>query len=81
MILFSGAFYFVFSYMREQVCIAICPYGRLQGVMLDKNSIVVAYDYIRGEPRGRMRKSKKKKVPELVTNGMALDHFSHVYIE
>jgi cytochrome c oxidase accessory protein FixG len=54
MLLFSGAFYFVFSYMREQVCIAICPYGRLQGVLLDKNSIVIAYDYIRGEPRGKL---------------------------
>ncbi|MBL7794435.1 MAG: cytochrome c oxidase accessory protein CcoG [Saprospiraceae bacterium] len=54
MLLFSGAFYFVFSYMREQVCIAICPYGRLQGVLLDKNSIVIAYDYIRGEPRGKI---------------------------
>lgn len=67
MILFSGAFYFVFSYMREQVCIAICPYGRLQGVMLDKNSIVVAYDYIRGEPRGKIRKSRKKQPAELAT--------------
>jgi cytochrome c oxidase accessory protein FixG len=61
MILFSGAFYFVFSYMREQVCIAVCPYGRLQGVMLDKNSIVIAYDHVRGEPRGKIRKNKKKK--------------------
>ena len=62
MLLFSGAFYFVFSYMREQVCVAICPYGRLQGVLLDKNSLVVAYDYVRGEPRGKIRKSKKKAV-------------------
>ncbi len=61
MILFSGAFYFVFSYMREQVCIAVCPYGRLQGVMLDKNSIVIAYDPIRGEPRGKLRKQRKNK--------------------
>ncbi len=58
MILFSAAFYFVFSWFREQVCIVACPYGRLQGVMLDKNSIVVAYDYNRGEPRGK--KSRKK---------------------
>ncbi len=59
MVLFSGAFYFVFSYMREQVCIAICPYGRLQSVLLDKNSIVVAYDHVRGEPRGRIKKTKQ----------------------
>lgn len=60
MILFSLAFYFVFSYMREQVCIAVCPYGRLQGVMLDQNSIVVAYDFVRGEPRGKIKKSRNK---------------------
>ena len=62
MILFSAAFYFVFSWFREQVCIVACPYGRLQGVMLDKNSIVVAYDYNRGEPRGK--KSRKKEEGE-----------------
>ena len=61
MLLFSGAFYFVFSYLREQVCVTICPYGRLQGVMLDQNSIVVAYDFVRGEPRGKLKKSKKAK--------------------
>lgn len=60
MLIFSGVFYFVFSWMREQVCIAICPYGRLQGVLLDKSSIVVAYDFIRGEPRGKIRKQKKE---------------------
>ena len=46
--------------MREQVCIAICPYGRLQSVMLDKDSIVVAYDFERGEPRGKIKKTPKK---------------------
>jgi cytochrome c oxidase accessory protein FixG len=55
-LIFSGAFYFVFAWFREQVCIIACPYGRLQGVMLDKNSIVVAYDYKRGEPRGHQKK-------------------------
>ncbi|MBG0782148.1 MAG: cytochrome c oxidase accessory protein CcoG [Bacteroidales bacterium] len=52
-ILFSGVFYFVFAFFREQVCLIACPYGRLQGVLLDSKSIVVAYDYKRGEPRGR----------------------------
>ncbi|MEM6701011.1 MAG: 4Fe-4S dicluster domain-containing protein, partial [Bacteroidota bacterium] len=61
MILFSFAFYFVFSYLREQVCVTICPYGRLQSVMLVKESIVIAYDYIRGEPRGKIRKQRKQK--------------------
>lgn len=71
MILFSFAFYFVFSYLREQVCVAICPYGRLQGVMLDKNSIVVAYDYVRGEPRGKLKKGKEQKSAALADNGAA----------
>lgn len=50
-VLFSGIFYFVFAFFREQVCTIACPYGRLQGVMIDKKSIQVAYDYVRGEPR------------------------------
>ncbi|HQO49527.1 MAG TPA: cytochrome c oxidase accessory protein CcoG [Bacteroidales bacterium] len=53
MLLFSGAFYFIFAFFREQVCLIACPYGRLQGVLLDNKSIVVAYDYKRGEPRGK----------------------------
>lgn len=60
-ILFTGVFFFVYSYMREQVCLVVCPYGRLQGVLLDKHSIVVAYDYKRGEPR---HKYSKKEVPD-----------------
>ena len=59
MLLFSGAFYFVFAYLREQVCVAICPYGRLQGVLLNPNSIVIAYDHVRGEPRGKIKKLQK----------------------
>ncbi len=53
LILFSIVHYFVFAKLREQVCIIICPYGRLQGVLLDRNSIVVSYDHKRGEPRGK----------------------------
>lgn len=60
-LVFIGIFYFVFANMREQVCIAICPYGRLQGVLLDDDSINVIYDYERGEPRGKLRKGKPKK--------------------
>jgi len=64
MLIFSGVFYFVFSYLREQVCISICPYGRLQSVLLDKNSIVVHYDFERGEPRGKIKKDRPKKRKE-----------------
>lgn len=52
-IVFSAVHYFVFAKLREQVCIIICPYGRIQGVLLDRNSIVISYDYKRGEPRGK----------------------------
>jgi cytochrome c oxidase accessory protein FixG len=54
---FTGIFYFVFAWFREQACIAVCPYGRLQGVLLGKDSIVVAYDWLRGEPRGKLKKN------------------------
>lgn len=58
MLIFSSVFYYVFSKFREQACTLVCPYGRLQGVMLDANSVVIAYDYKRGEPRGKIRKSE-----------------------
>lgn len=47
--IFTGVFYFIFAWFREQVCIIACPYGRLQGVLLDDKSINVAYDFVRGE--------------------------------
>ncbi|NTS41679.1 cytochrome c oxidase accessory protein CcoG [Flavisolibacter sp. BT320] len=55
---FSTVFFFVFYWFREQVCLVVCPYGRLQGVLLDKKSMVVAYDYGRGEPRGKLKKAE-----------------------
>jgi cytochrome c oxidase accessory protein FixG len=51
----SGFLFFVYSWFREQVCSILCPYGRLQGVLLDVSSIVVSYDYKRGEPRGKAK--------------------------
>lgn len=61
MVAFTIVFYGVFSVMREQVCTTICPYGRLQGVMLDNNSLAVSYDFVRGEPRGRISKKKNNE--------------------
>ena len=58
MVLFTATFYGVFAFMREQVCTTVCPYGRLQGVLLDENSLAVAYDFVRGEPRGKLKKNK-----------------------
>ncbi len=60
-LVFSFAFYLVFSRIREQVCTTICPYGRLQGVLLDKNSLIVAYDYVRGEKRGKLKAKESRK--------------------
>lgn len=54
--LFTFIFYGVFAYVREIVCTVICPYGRLQGVLLDNESLIVAYDETRGEPRGFLQK-------------------------
>jgi len=53
LIVFSTVIYLVFSKLRELACTIVCPYGRLQGVLLDKNSIAVSYDFKRGEPRGK----------------------------
>jgi cytochrome c oxidase accessory protein FixG len=57
---FTTVFYAVFAFMREQVCTTVCPYGRLQGVLLDKNSLVVAYDYVRGESRAKFKKGEDR---------------------
>lgn len=60
-LIFSAVFYFVFAWFREQVCIIACPYGRLQGVLLDQDSVVVAYDHVRGEKEAGRGKLVKKE--------------------
>lgn len=55
----TGIVYFIFGFFREQVCLIACPYGRLQGVLLDQQSIIVGYDYVRGEPRGAKKSVEK----------------------
>jgi len=72
-LLFTSAFYFVFAYFREYACIYVCPYGRLQGVLLDKNSIVIAYDYKRGEPRGKIRKDEERNSGDCIDCKMCVD--------
>jgi cytochrome c oxidase accessory protein FixG len=52
----SALVFFDFGFFREQTCTFACPYGRLQSVLLDRQSMIVAYDAGRGEPRGRRRK-------------------------
>lgn len=51
---FTGILYFNFAWFREQLCIVICPYGRLQSALIDDHSLVIGYDTKRGEPRGRL---------------------------
>lgn len=61
LLIFSSVFYFVFAWFREQVCVIACPYGRLQGVLLDSDSVVVAYDHVRGEKEiGRSKINRKE---------------------
>ncbi|MDY3327914.1 cytochrome c oxidase accessory protein CcoG [Riemerella anatipestifer] len=60
MLLFTTAFYLVFAWFREQVCTLVCPYGRLQGVLIDKQTINVYYDFKRGENRSKWRKNEDR---------------------
>jgi cytochrome c oxidase accessory protein FixG len=61
LLIFTFIFYYIYAKFREQVCTTVCPYGRLQGVLLDRNSIVVAYDYVRGEKRHLYRKGEDRQ--------------------
>lgn len=49
----TGGLYFAFSWFREQFCIILCPYGRLQSALTDDHSVIIGYDKKRGEPRGK----------------------------
>ena len=71
--IFTGVFYFVFAWFREQVCIIACPYGRLQGVLLDTKSIVVAYDHKRGEKEEGRAKFRKNEDREASGKGDCID--------
>ena len=51
---YTGGLYFNFAWFREQLCIVICPYGRIQSALIDDNSLVIGYDAKRGEPRGKV---------------------------
>ncbi|MEZ5328596.1 MAG: cytochrome c oxidase accessory protein CcoG [Verrucomicrobiales bacterium] len=53
MIFLTGALYFAFSWFREQFCIILCPYGRIQSALTDDDTMVIGYDSGRGEPRGK----------------------------
>ncbi|MDC8103140.1 cytochrome c oxidase accessory protein CcoG [Chryseobacterium sp. PTM-20240506] len=61
MISFTAVFYFTFAWLREQVCTLVCPYGRLQGVLIDKQTINVYYDFKRGENRSKWKNGEDRK--------------------
>lgn len=73
MIAFSGLFYWIFIWFREQACILVCPYGRLQGVLLDRKSIVIAYDFVRGEPRGKLRRGETRKEGDCIDCNLCVE--------
>lgn len=71
-LIFTAVFYLVFARIRELVCTVICPYGRLQEVLLDRKTLVVAYDYNRGEPRGHLQKSESSSAGDCVDCGLCV---------
>ncbi|MEZ2416129.1 cytochrome c oxidase accessory protein CcoG [Muriicola sp. E247] len=80
LLIFTGVFYFVFAWFREQVCIIACPYGRLQGVLLDNKSIVVAYDHKRGEGEKGRKKFRKGEDRQALGHGDCIDCFQCVHV-
>ncbi|MAG88618.1 MAG: cytochrome c oxidase accessory protein CcoG [Flavobacteriaceae bacterium] len=73
LLIFTGVFYFIFTWFREQVCIIACPYGRLQGVLLDNRSIIVAYDHKRGEKEKGRAKFRKNEDRQATGKGDCID--------
>ena len=80
LLIFTAVFYFVFAWFREQVCIIACPYGRMQGVLLDNKSIVVAYDHKRGEAEKGRKKWRKNEDREALGYGDCIDCFQCVNV-
>ncbi|CAA0223741.1 cytochrome cbb3 oxidase maturation protein CcoG [Tenacibaculum maritimum] len=80
LLIFTGVFYFIFVWFREQVCIIACPYGRLQGVLLDNKTINVAYDYVRGEGKGGRAKFNKKENRASSGKGDCIDCLQCVHV-
>ena len=80
LLIFTGVFYFVFVWFREQVCIIACPYGRLQGVLLDNKSINVAYDFVRGEKETGRAKLNKNEDRATTGKGDCIDCHQCVHV-
>lgn len=80
LLIFTAVFYFVFAWFREQVCIIACPYGRLQGVLLDNKSVIVAYDHKRGEGEAGRKKFRKGEDRQALGHGDCIDCFQCVNV-
>jgi cytochrome c oxidase accessory protein FixG len=80
LLIFTAVFYFVFAWFREQVCIIACPYGRLQGVLLDNKSVVVAYDHKRGEGENGRKKFRKNEDRTALGHGDCIDCLQCVHV-
>ena len=80
LLIFTGVFYFVFAWFREQVCIIACPYGRMQGVLLDNKSINVAYDHVRGEKELGRAKFNKQEDRATTGKGDCIDCMQCVHV-
>ncbi len=68
--------YILAGFLREQACIWLCPYARIQGVMGDSQTILPTYDVKRGEPRGKLRKGGEHSTPQ----GDCIDCFQCVQV-
>ncbi len=66
LLFFTGLFFLVFVYLRDIVCTTICPYGRMQSVLFDKDTMQVSYDYVRGEPRGKIVKGQEQDLGDCI---------------
>ncbi len=80
LLIFTGIFFWVFTWFREQVCIIACPYGRLQGVLTDKQTVNVAYDFKRGEKELGRAKFKKNEDRETTGKGDCIDCHQCVHV-
>ncbi len=64
--MFTFFTYLFAGHMREQVCFWLCPYARIQGVMVDRETILPTYDFDRGEPRGKLKKGEEEQLGDCI---------------
>lgn len=76
----TAVLYFNFAWFREQLCIVICPYGRIQSALIDDHSLVIGYDVARGEPRGKAHASAGLPAAGLAKAGDCIDCFRCVHV-